>query len=127
MPYKVNFTDVTIHPDPITVFDNTSSTDTSLTFPGRNVTGYGQIIAENFLHLLENFASGNEPVNPVEGQLWYDSTNGTLMIWTILLGKQPAIFKSLQQSLQFKHQRLVNYGLIQLINSCVFSLEHDGF
>lgn len=81
MPYKVNFTDVTIHPDPITVFDNTSSTDTSLTFPGRNVTGYGQIIAENFLHLLENFASGNEPVNPVEGQLWYDSTNGTLMIW----------------------------------------------
>ena len=66
------------------MFDNTSSTDTSLVFPGRNVTGYGQIIAENFLSLLENFASpGNEPVNPVEGQLWYDSTGGeqTLKIW----------------------------------------------
>ena len=63
------------------MFDNTSSTDTTLTFPGRNVTGYGQIIAENFLNLLENFASPNEPVNPIEGQLWYDSVNGTMMLW----------------------------------------------
>ncbi len=82
MPYIVNFTDKE-NKSPITVFDNTSSTDTSLTFPGRNVTGYGQIIAENFLSLLENFASTNQPVNPVEGQLWYDSTSGqqTLKIW----------------------------------------------
>lgn len=83
MPYIVNFTDKE-NKSPITVFDNTSSTDTSLKFPGRNVTGYGQIIAENFLSLLENFASpGNEPVNPIEGQLWYDSTSGeqSLKIW----------------------------------------------
>jgi len=80
MPYIVNFTDKQ-NKSPITVFDNTSSTDTSLTFPGRNVTGYGQIIAENFLSLLENFASTSEPVNPVEGQLWYDSANGVLMLW----------------------------------------------
>jgi len=82
MPYIVNFTD-NENKSPITVFDNTSSTDTSLTFPGRNVTGYGQIIAENFLSLLENFAATTQPVNPVEGQLWYDSTSGqqTLKIW----------------------------------------------
>jgi len=80
MPYIVNFTDKE-NKSPLTVFDNTSSTDTTLTFPGRNVTGYGQIIAENFLNLLENFASPNEPVNPIEGQLWYDSTNGTMMLW----------------------------------------------
>ena len=80
MPYIVNFTDKE-NKSPLTVFDNTSSTDTTLTFPGRNVTGYGQIIAENFLNLLENFASSNEPVNPVEGQLWYDSVNGTMMLW----------------------------------------------
>ena len=80
MPYIVNFTD-SDNKTPITVYDNTSSTDTSLIFPGRNVTGYGQIIAENFLHLLENFASATQPVNPTEGQLWYDSENGILMIW----------------------------------------------
>ena len=80
MPYIVNFTDRE-NKTPITVFDNTSSQDTSLTFPGRNVTGYGQIIAENFLSLLENFASANQPVNPVEGQLWYDTTNGVLQLY----------------------------------------------
>jgi microcystin-dependent protein len=80
MPYIVNFTDKD-NKSPITVFDNTSSTDTSLIFPGRNVTGYGQIIAENFLHILENFSSGAAPINPVEGQLWYDSTNGVLQLW----------------------------------------------
>jgi microcystin-dependent protein len=80
MPYQIQFTDNNNKSD-ITVFDNTSSTDTSLTFPGRNVTGYGKIIAENFLHLLENFASATQPVNPVEGQLWYDSTNGYLQLW----------------------------------------------
>ena len=80
MPYTVNFTDKE-NKTPITVFDNTSSTDTSLTFPGRNVTGYGQIIAENFLHLLENFASSVAPVNPVEGQLWYSTSDEVLYIW----------------------------------------------
>ncbi len=80
MPYTVNFTDRE-NKTPVTVFDNTSNADTSINFPGRNVTGYGQIIAENFLHLLENFASGSAPTNPVEGQLWYDSLNGILQIW----------------------------------------------
>ena len=80
MPYIVNFTD-SENKSPITVFDNTSSQDTSLTFPGRNVTGYGQIIAENFLKLLENFASSSQPVNPIEGQLWYDTTNGVLQLY----------------------------------------------
>lgn len=80
MPYIVNFTDRE-NKTPITVFDNTSSNDTSLVFPGRNVTGYGQIIAENFLHLLENFSGNSRPVNPVEGQLWYDTANNVLQIW----------------------------------------------
>ena len=80
MPYIVNFTDRE-NKTPITVYDNTSNADTSLDFPGRNVTGYGQIIAENFLALLENFASGSAPTNPIEGQLWYNSVEGILQIW----------------------------------------------
>ncbi len=86
MPYIVNFTDKD-NKLPITVYDNTSSTDTSLTFPGRNVTGYGQIIAENFLALLENFAKDTAPVNPVEGQLWYDTSTARLKIWDSTLWK----------------------------------------
>ena len=80
MPYIVNFTDKE-NERPITVYDNTSSTDTDLTFPGRNVTGYGQIIAENFLALLENFSRDTAPSKPIEGQLWYDSGNGIMMVF----------------------------------------------
>jgi microcystin-dependent protein len=80
MPYIVNFTDRENNL-PITVYDNTSNTDTSLTFPGRNVTGYGQIIAENFLSLLENFAKSTPPPSPIEGQLWYDTEEGILKLY----------------------------------------------
>jgi len=80
MPYIVNFTD-NENKTPITVYDNTSNTDTSLTFPGRNVTGYGQTIGQNFLALLENFAGPSEPVNPIEGQLWRDTNTRTLQIY----------------------------------------------
>jgi microcystin-dependent protein len=34
------------------------------------------VVAENFLHLLENFAATTSPSQPIEGQLWYDSTLG---------------------------------------------------
>jgi microcystin-dependent protein len=82
MPYNINYTDRE-NKTSVTVFDNTSNTDTSLTFPGRNVTGYGQIIGENFLALLENFASPIQPVNPTEGQIWYNSDPAvsSLLIW----------------------------------------------
>jgi hypothetical protein len=81
MPYQIQYTDKNNKND-ITVNDNGSNKiDTSLVFPGRNVTGYGAIIAENFLHLLENFASGDEPTNPVEGQLWYNSADAVLQLW----------------------------------------------
>jgi microcystin-dependent protein len=80
MPYIVNFTD-SQNKVPITVYDNTSNTDTSLVFPGRNVTGYGKTVAENFLALLENFAGPNQPVNPIEGQLWFDTGSRSLLIY----------------------------------------------
>jgi hypothetical protein len=64
--------------------DGETNTDTSLTFIGRNYSGYTQIIGENFLYLLENFASPAQnsnsdinagPQNPVKGQIWYNTLN----------------------------------------------------
>lgn len=77
MSYNINYTD----PDvpgrlPLTVEDGGINSQTSLNFPGRNFLGYGEIIGENFLHLLENFAKNSSPPDPVIGQLWYDT--GTL-------------------------------------------------
>lgn len=52
---------------------DTSSTTLSLT--GKGVYNWGQQVQENFVHLLENFASnGHSPAKPTIGQLWYDTT-----------------------------------------------------
>ena len=75
MSYTITFTDQA-NKGTITVEDGTINRTTSLGLPGRNTTAYGATIAENFLHLLENFAATTEPSNPVEGQMWYDSTLG---------------------------------------------------
>ena len=75
MAYQVNYTD-TANKGFITVEDGTINTETSIQIPGSSVTGYGAIIGGNFLQLLENFASSSAPERPVEGQLWYDNTDG---------------------------------------------------
>lgn len=70
--YVIGFTDD--DKGTITVQPNDTNTETSLTFVGKNKTGYGEIIATNFLHLLENFANSTAPQRPIEGQLWFDNS-----------------------------------------------------
>ncbi len=74
MAYQVRFTDTT--KTPITVQDQTLNSEKSVAFVGKNYAGYSQAIAENFLHLLENFAKSSPPTTPITGQLWYDTTVG---------------------------------------------------
>ena len=75
MAYEVSYTD-SVNKGVIIVEDSSLNTETTLALPGRGSTAYGQAVAENFLHLLENFANTNPPARPVEGQLWYDNTDG---------------------------------------------------
>ena len=75
MSYQVRFTDTT--KTPLTVDDQTINSEKSLQFVGKNYAGYSQYIAENFLHLLENFAKSTAPGNPITGQLWFNTTTGS--------------------------------------------------
>ena len=75
MPYTISYTDE-INKGSITVQDSTLNSETALKFPGRGEPAYGAAINTNFLHLLENFANASAPDRPVEGQLWYDNTDG---------------------------------------------------
>lgn len=74
MVYSVRFTD-SINKGSIEVEDNTINTDLSIALVGKGSTEFGTVIAENSLHMLENFASSSAPTNPIEGQLWYDTTD----------------------------------------------------
>lgn len=76
MAYTVDYTDP--NKTAITVNDGTVDTTTDLRLVGKNFTRYGEIIAEDLLHLLENFASATPPARPSEGQLWYNSSTNEL-------------------------------------------------
>ena len=79
MPYTINHFDTTKLAD---VQDGRYNDDyTHIKFVGRNFAGYGEIQNENFLWLLENFASSSQPTKKVAGMVWFDSGNKKLKFW----------------------------------------------
>jgi len=92
MPYTISFSDPTKF-DTITVPDmppGINTVDTSISLVGRGYPNYGEKIAENFVHLLENFASPIPPQNPIEGQLWYDTSDPNNKVLRIMDGSADA-------------------------------------
>jgi hypothetical protein len=71
MAYRVNYFDST--KPSILVQDGTIDKSTHLAIVGKNWYGYGELMSENLLHLLENFASTTPPAvsQAVAGQLWF--------------------------------------------------------
>lgn len=82
MAYTVNKTNSSSSPNSYNVQDGVVNTQTDLSFIGKGYAGYGESIAENFLHLLENFSNSSAPSKPISGQLWYDSTNNRLKVYS---------------------------------------------
>tara|TARA_B100001094_G_scaffold244126_1_gene240345 strand:+ start:3213 stop:4430 length:1218 start_codon:yes stop_codon:yes gene_type:complete len=82
MAYTVNKSNSSASPNQYIVQDGVVNTQTDLSFIGKGYAGYGELIGENFLHLLENFAGTSEPSKPIQGQLYYDSTNNRLKVYT---------------------------------------------
>lgn len=79
MTYRINKTDGNQLTDiPDGTFDTST---TSLTLIGRNVTSFGESLNENFIKLLENFASSSAPESALKGQLWYDTGSGRLNVY----------------------------------------------
>lgn len=74
--YKTNGVKLT------TVEDGKLNLSTDLQLVGKNYAGYGQVVNENFVKLLENFSNGTAPLNPLTGQIWYDSLTKRLKIYT---------------------------------------------
>lgn len=80
MAYQINKTDGTIV---ATVADGQiDEFSTDLTLIGKNFSGFGEALNENFIKLLENFASVSQPVNPIRGQVWFDTGESKLKVYT---------------------------------------------
>lgn len=76
MPYNVNRYNGVLQ---TTVPDQTVDTSsTDLRFVGKNYAGYGEILNENFLHLLESFRGDTQPRKSIPGQIWYDDLNNKI-------------------------------------------------
>ena len=52
----------------------------SISLFGEGTTSYGKYEAQNLLHTLERFAADVPPINPTEGQLWFNRVTGELMV-----------------------------------------------
>jgi len=77
--YKLNKTDGSLLVDLVDGSLDTTSTDISLI--GKNYSGFGESINENFIKILENFANTSAPSLPLKGQLWFDSTESRLKVY----------------------------------------------
>lgn len=76
MPYQVDrYNGALFSEVPDQTVDSSSS---DLKFVGKNYAGYGEVLNENFLHLLENFRGSTQPRKSIPGQLWYDETNNKI-------------------------------------------------
>ncbi len=79
MAYKINKTDGSLLTE---IVDSTiDQTASDLTLIGKNVSGFGEFINENFVKLLENFAATSSPNNPIAGQIWYDTSQNRLKVY----------------------------------------------
>ena len=79
MSYRINRTDGELLVD--LTDGNIDTTSTNLTLIGKNYQGFGELVNENFVKLLENFASTSQPSNPVTGQVWYDKQDQRLKVF----------------------------------------------
>lgn len=80
MAYQINKTDGTIL---ATVADGqVDDQSTDITLIGKNYSGFGESLNENFVKLLENFSGTSEPTNPIRGQVWFDASEARLKVYS---------------------------------------------
>jgi hypothetical protein len=78
MAYTINKTDGTVI---ATITDGTTDTSTSLTLFGKSYSGFGELLNEDLVKLLENSASTSQPTAPLRGELWFDTNTNSLKVY----------------------------------------------
>ena len=80
MPYTLRRTDGSIL---LNIPDQTiNKNELPIALVGRGAINYGTDFAENFIHLLENFANLSAPTRPMTGMLWFDMNEREMKVYT---------------------------------------------
>lgn len=79
MTYFINKTDGTILSNVADGQVDQLSSD--ITLIGKNYSGFGEALNENFVKLLENFANSVRPSHPIKGQVWFDTAESKLKVY----------------------------------------------
>ena len=96
-------------------FDDTS---TPLQLPGKDYSGWGEPYSNNFVHLLENFASPTAPSVKRTGMLWYDTNAKVLKVWDTRISTWSAVSSSAD--------KLATPRSIALSGAATGSISFDG-
>ena len=78
MAYTINKTDGTAV---TTITDGNIDNTTSLTLFGKSYSGFGELLNENQIKLLENSASTSAPTAPLKGELWFDTSTNQIKVY----------------------------------------------
>ena len=78
MAYTINKTDGTVV---ATITDGTIDNTTSLTLFGKSYSGFGELLNENLVKLLENSSSTSAPTAPLKGELWFDASTNQIKVY----------------------------------------------
>ena len=79
MTYTINKTDGTKLVD---ILDGAIDQTTDLKLIGKNSTSFGESLNEDLVYLLENFSNSSPPSRPITGQIWYNSVDYRLQVYT---------------------------------------------
>jgi len=94
-----------------TINDGVADTTTDLSLIGKNYANYGELVNENFVRLLENFANDTAPTKPITGQLYYSTDTKKLLAYNGNI---------------FKHLNAVNVSISQPTQNVTGDLWYDS-
>lgn len=76
----------------------------------------GQIINQNFVNLLENFASSSSPTNPITGQVWFDTNSQSLNLfdkaWELVFLQEDIQSSQYINETFLTEQQILNYSFV---------------
>jgi hypothetical protein len=79
MTYVINNYDGTAL---VSIADRTiNTTRTSIKLPARDFPRYGEPVVENLVWMLQHFAAPSSPLNPIPGQIWYDTNSQSIKVY----------------------------------------------